>query len=96
MLMTCIGKTCEVFNYTINIGLLNYDTSNTWQVATLHVSEPGTLFPFEINAKDHGGVRYVTDFEVHKLTGNKLVLAYPDNGKWDGWSEGTYWCFKTK
>lgn len=76
--------------------LQNYDTSNTWQVATLHVSEPGTLFPFEINAKDHGGVRYVTDFEVHKLTGNKLVLAYPDNGKWDGWSEGTYWCFKTK
>ena len=75
-----------------NFELQNYDTSNTWQVATLHVNDPGTLFPFEINA----GGRYVTDFEVHKLTGNKLVLAYPDNGKWDGWSEGTYWCFKAK
>ena len=75
-----------------NFELQNYDTSNTWQVATLHVAEAATLFPFEINA----GGRYVTDFEVHKLTGNKLVLAYPDNGKWDGWSEGTYWCFKAK
>ena len=70
----------------------NYDTSNTWQVGTLHVDQPGTLFPFEINA----GGRYVTDFEIHKLTSDKLVLAYPDNGKWDGWSEGTYWCFKSQ
>ncbi len=75
-----------------NFELQNYDTSNTWQVATLHVSEAGTLFPFEINA----GGKYVTDFEVHKLTGNKLVLAYPDGGAWGGWTEGTYWCFKAK
>ena len=32
MLMTSIGETSEVFNYTINIGLLNYDTSNTVEV----------------------------------------------------------------
>ena len=63
----------------------NYDPNGTWQVGTLHVSEPATLFPFEINAKDHGGVRYVTEFEIHKLTSDKLVLVYPDNGVWDGW-----------
>lgn len=79
--------------------LQDYDPSNTWQIATLHVSEAGTLFPFEINAakEDHSGhANYVTDFEVHRLSENKLVLAYPDNGAWGGWTEGTYWCFKKK
>ena len=75
-----------------NYEIKNYDPSNTWQVGTLVVTEAATLFPFEINA----GGRYVTEFEIHKLTSDKLVLAYPDNGKWDGWSEGTYWCFKAK
>ena len=77
---------------TSSFELQDYDVTNTWQVATLHVNEAATLFPFEINA----GGKYVTDFEVHKLTGNKLVLAYPDGGAWGGWTEGTYWCFKAK
>ena len=73
------------------VQIRDWDPSNTWQVGTLHTTEGATLFPFEINA----GGRYVTDYEIHKLTADKLVLVYPDNGKWDGWSEGTYWCFKS-
>ncbi len=73
----------------------NYDPNGEWQIGTLHTSEGATLFPFEINAKDHGGVRYVTDYEIHRMNGTELILAYPDNGKWDGWSEGTYWSFKS-
>ena len=69
----------------------NYDPSNIWMVGTLHTTEGATLFPFEINA----GGKYVTDFEIHKLTTDKLVLVYPDGGSWGGWQEATFWCFKS-
>jgi len=25
-----------------------------------------------------------------------MILTYPDNGAFSGWSEGTYWNFKKK
>ena len=62
----------------------------------LHTSEGATLFPYEINAKDHGGKRYVTDYQIWKISDSEMTLTYPDNGAFSGWSEGTYWSFKAK
>ena len=64
---------------------------NGFKYGTLHTSEGATLFPFEINA----GGRYVTDYWIFTLTTDNLVLVYPDNGAFSGWSEGTYWNFKS-
>ena len=68
---------------------------NGFKYGTLHTSEGATLFPFEINAKDNGGQRYVTDFWIYSLTTDQMILVYPDNGAFSGWSEGTYWNFKS-
>ena len=64
---------------------------NGFRYGILHTSEGATLFPFEINA----GGRYVTDYWIYTLTSDNLVLVYPDNGAFSGWSEGTYWNFKS-
>ena len=65
-----------------------------WKYGTLHTSEGATLFPFEINAKSNRGApAYVTDFQIFSLTADEMVLVYPDNGAFSGWSEGTYWSF---
>ncbi len=77
---------------SIRTGDYSFDPSihTAWQRGTLRTSEGATLFPFEINA----GGRYVTEYQIHTITPNRLILTYPDNGAFDGWSEGTYWCFK--
>ena len=67
------------------------DNHDGWKYGILHTSEGATLFPFEINA----GGRYVTDFQIFRLTSDEMVLVYPDNGAFSGWSEGTYWSFKS-
>lgn len=78
---------------------VNWDptfTADAWKAGILKTSEGATLFPYEINAKDSGGPRFVTEFEIHKLTPSQMLLVYPDKGKWSGWQEATYWCFKKK
>lgn len=70
----------------------NYDPEYTKTPAycgILHTDAGSILFPYEINS----GGRMPTDFQIAYLTASRLVLVYPDNGKWDGWSEGTYWQF---
>ena len=66
-----------------------------FKYGTLHTSQGATLFPFEINAKDNGGQRYVTDYWIYALSTDEMILVYPDNGAFSGWSEGTYWNFKS-
>ena len=74
-------------NYEIDLS-----TANGWQKGTLKTTEGATLFPFEINA----GGRYVTNYQIYSISGSHMVLTYPDNGEFSGWSEGTYWAFKKK
>jgi len=73
----------------------NFDptfTKDAWKEGTLSTSEGATLFPYEIN----GGGKFVTEYEIHKLTASQMILVYPDGGVWDGtWKEATYWCFKS-
>ena len=79
--------------------ILDWDptfTNDAWKAGTLKTSEGATLFPYEINAKNSGAPRFVTDYEIHKLTGSQMPLVYPDNGTWNGWQEATYWTFKKK
>ena len=72
------------------------DNHDGWKYGILHTSEGATLFPFEINAvKNRGAAAYVTDFQIYRLTSDEMVLVYPDNGAFSGWSEGTYWSFKS-
>ena len=67
-----------------------------FKYGTLHTSEGATLFPFEINANSNrGAAAYVTDFWIYSLTSDQMILVYPDNGAFSGWSEGTYWNFKS-
>lgn len=71
----------------------NYDPTYSQSVAycgILH-TDPGTiLFPYEINS----GGNMPTDFEIAYLSAGRLVLVYPDKGKWEeDWSEGTFWQF---
>lgn len=67
-----------------------------FKYGTLHTSEGATLFPFEINASSNRGApAYVTDYWIFTLNSSQLVLVYPDNGAFSGWSEGTYWCFNS-
>ena len=73
------------------------DNHDGWKFGTLHTSEGATLFPFEINASSNRGApAYVTDFQIWSISDSEMVLTYPDNGAFDGWSEGTYWSFKKK
>lgn len=67
-------------------------TKDAWKAGILKTSEGATLFPYEINA----GGKFVTDFEIHKLNTQQMLLVYPDGGKWSGWQEATYWTFKKK
>ena len=71
---------------------IDLSTADVWKLGTFKTTEAATLFPFEINA----GGRYVTDFQIWKITDSEMVLTYPDNGAFSGWSEGTYWSFKKK
>jgi len=66
-------------------------TKDAWKAGTLKTSEGATLFPYEINA----GGKFVTEFEIHALTADKMLLVYPDGGKWSGWQEATYWTFSS-
>ncbi len=75
---------------------IDLSTANSWQLGTFKTSSGATLFPFEINAKDHGGQRYVTDYQIWSISDSEMILTYPDNGAFSGWSEGTYWAFKKK
>ena len=65
--------------------------NDPWKMGTLHTSEGATLFPYEINA----GGKFVTDFEIHTLNAEKMLLVYPDGGAWSGWQEATYWTFSS-
>ena len=75
---------------------IDLSTANSWQLGTFKTSSGATLFPFEINAKDNGGQRYVTDYQIWSISDSEMILTYPDNGAFSGWSEGTYWAFKKK
>ena len=61
-----------------------------WKVGTLHTDAGTILFPFKIN----GGGTTPTDFDIVKLTADKLQLVYADAGT-ASWSEATYWNFKS-
>lgn len=71
---------------------IDLSTADVWKKGTFKTTEGATLFPFEINA----GGRYVTDFQIYSISGSEMILTYPDNGAFSGWSEGTYWNFKAK
>ena len=81
------GKEIRSGSYEIDLS-----TADGWKKGTLKTSEGAMLFPFEINA----GGRYVTDYQIWKISDSQMVLTYPDNGSFSGWSEGTYWAFKKK
>jgi hypothetical protein len=75
----------------------DYDNGNKisvndvpWKLGTLHTDAATILFPFKIN----GGGTTPTDFDIVKLTADKLQLVYADAGT-GSWSEATYWCFKS-
>lgn len=61
-----------------------------WKVGNLHTDAATILFPFKIN----GGGTTPTDFDIVKLSADKMQLVYADAGT-GGWSEATYWCFKS-
>ena len=71
---------------------IDLSTADGWKLGTFKTTEGAILFPYEINA----GGRYVTDFQIWKITDSEMTLTYPDNGAFSGWSEGTYWSFKKK
>ena len=71
---------------------IDLSTADVWKKGTFKTTEGAILFPFEINA----GGRYVTDFQIFHVSGSEMILTYPDNGAFSGWSEGTYWNFKAK
>ena len=71
---------------------IDLSTADGWKKGTFKTTEGAILFPFEINA----GGRYVTDFQIFHVSGSEMILTYPDNGAFSGWSEGTYWNFKAK
>ena len=70
----------------------NYEQS-VHQCGTLHTDAGTILFPYEINS----GGKMPTDFEIAYMSPTRLVLTYPDNGKWGNaegsWTEGTFWQF---
>ena len=66
---------------------LDLSTADGWKLGTLKTSEGAILFPFEINA----GGRYVKDYWIFSISDKEMILTYPDNGAFSGWSEGTYW-----
>lgn len=68
----------------------NYEISAK-KCGTLHTDKGTILFPYEINSNGN----MPTDFEIAYMSPTRLVLTYPDGGKWDeaGWSEGTFWQF---
>ncbi len=59
-----------------------------WKVGTLHTDPGVILFPFKIN----GGGTKPTDFDIVKLTADKMQLTYADAGT-GSWSEATWWTF---
>lgn len=74
----------------------NYDptySNNAHQVGILHIDAGSILFPYEINS----GGNMPTDLEIAYLSPGRLVLTYPDKGKWGNdegpWTEGTFWQF---
>ena len=71
---------------------IDLSTADGWKLGTFKTTEGAILFPYEINA----GGRYVTDFQIWKISDSEMTLTYPDNGAFSGWSEGTYWSFKKK
>ena len=76
---------------------IDLSTADGWKKGTFKTSEGATLFPFEINAvKNRGAAAYVTNFQIYSISDSHMVLTYPDNGAFSGWSEGTYWAFKKK
>ena len=79
-------------NYEIDLS-----TEDIWKMGTFKTTEGATLFPYEINAtSNRGAPAYVTDFQIWSISDSEMILTYPDNGAFSGWSEGTYWNFKKK
>ena len=62
-----------------------------WKVGNLHTDAGTILFPFKIN----GGGTTPTDFDIMKLSADKMQLIYADAGT-GGWSEATFWCFQSE
>ena len=81
----------------INSGEYKFEpvTGNDWKVANLHTTAGTILWPYEINSSGN----MPTVFEVIYKTDTKMVLVYPDEGKFDelgSWGEATYWYFKVQ
>ena len=72
----------------------NYGTKiDDWSIGTLTTTAESILFPWQINSGGYAP----TDFQVIMLNENKMVLTFikdPENA--GGWSEATFWRFKTK
>lgn len=62
-----------------------------WKVGNLHTDAGTILFPFKIN----GGGTTPTDFDIMKLSADKMQLIYADAGT-GSWSEATFWCFQSE
>ena len=64
-------------------------------IGILNTDAGSILWPYEINS----GGNKPTWFEIAYLTPSRLVLCYPDQGKWNydgsGWTEGTFWQFSS-
>jgi len=65
-------------------------SKSTMKVGNLITDAGSILWPYEINSNGN----MPTNFEIAYLSANRLVLLYPDNGKWlSSWSEGSFWQF---
>lgn len=79
------------FSVTSNNGerVINSESGVEWQLGTLTTTEGSILFPFKINSTPAG--EKPTDFDVLKITDDKIVLVYGGNG---AWNECTVWRFE--
>lgn len=73
----------NIENYSKNI--------DGWSIGTLNTTAESMLFPWKIN----GGGYAPTEFQVIQLNEDKMVLVYAEDGS-GGWSEATFWRFKSK
>lgn len=98
MVWSLNGTKIETFNASGNLvrsgsfNIENYSKKiDGWSIGTLNTTAESILWPWKIN----GGGYAPTEFEVIQLNEDKMVLVYAPAGA-GGWSEGTFWRFKSK
>lgn len=64
------------------------------KIGVLHTDAGSILWPYQINWKNNNEDPKPTWFEIAYLSPSRLVLIYPDYGKWGAdWQEATFWQF---